>query len=136
MSALSKYGAVKIETGSPAQVLVMIYDGLLRFLREAAMAIEANQCARAGERCARSLSILEHLLNGLDRAAFPSLCDKLEPLYLFCMQHVVEANAKKDRDGLLEVVKILTPLRDAWAVAERQVAADAARAAAELRKTG
>jgi flagellar protein FliS len=133
---LARYGAVKITTGSPAQILVMLYDGMFRFLRESMVATEAGNYARSGERAGRALKVLDHLLQGLDRAALPSLCDKLEPLYVFCMRHIVQANARHDCEAMAEVIRILTPLRDAWAVAEKQVATDAGRAAAEMRKTG
>jgi flagellar protein FliS len=103
----------------------MLYDGLFRFLREAMGAMEAKDRAKTAERTNRSIAILEQLLIGLDRSVFPSLCDKLEPLYAFCMRHIVEANAHRDPAGLADVIRILTPLREAWVVAAEQVARDA-----------
>jgi flagellar protein FliS len=110
---LARYGAVSVTTASPGQIVVMLYDGLFRFLREAMAAMEAKDRAKTAERINRSIAILEQLLVGLDRSVFPSLCDKLEPLYAFCMRHIVEANAHRDPAGLADVIRILTPLREA-----------------------
>jgi flagellar protein FliS len=127
---LARYGAVSVTTASPGQIVVMLYDGLFRFLREAMAAMEAKDRAKTAERINRSIAILEQLLVGLDRSVFPSLCDKLEPLYAFCMRHIVEANAHRDPAGLADVIRILTPLREAWVVAADQVARDARAKAA------
>ena len=42
-AALARYGAVKVTTASPAHILVMLYDGLLRFLRDAQAAMAAKE---------------------------------------------------------------------------------------------
>jgi flagellar protein FliS len=72
---------------------------------------------------------LEHLLTSLDRAAHPALCDQLEPLYYFCMHHIVTANIQQSVPMIDEVVRLLTPLRDAWRTAVAQVAVEAVEAA-------
>jgi flagellar secretion chaperone FliS len=120
---LARYGAVRVTTASPGQLVVMLYDGMFRFLRGAAEAMTAGQRAKAGEQGGRARAILEQLLFGLDRSAFPDLCDKLGPLYTFCMGHITRANLHQEPKPLLEVVAILFPLRDAWASAAEQVAA-------------
>src|ERR1700722_9626026 len=129
-ASLSRYGAVKVTTSSPGHLLVQLYDAMFRFLRGAAAALEAKERSKAGEQIGRTLAILEQLLFGLDREASPDLCAKLEPLYGFCMGQVTQANIRQDPKMLLEVVRILTPLRDAWAIAAAKVAADAAGAKA------
>ncbi|MFO0630625.1 MAG: flagellar export chaperone FliS [Polyangiales bacterium] len=123
-TALSKYGAVAVTTCSPGQLLVMLYDGLFRFLAEAKAAMERGDRKRAGERLSRSHAILEQLLAALDPTHNPSLCEQLMPLYRWCMSHLVEANAMQRTDSIDEVLRVLNPLRDAWKTAVAQVAAD------------
>jgi len=123
---LARYGVVKVTTCSPGQLLVMLYDALFRFLREGAAAIEAKDRARSSERIARCLAILEQLLLGLKKDALPTLYEKLAPLYGFCMSHVAAGNLHQDPTKLLDVVRILSPLRDAWASAVTQLAGEAA----------
>lgn len=122
-AALARYAAVKVTTASPGQVLVMLYDGLLRFLREAQAAMAAKNTPRVGERIGRALKILEHLLGSLDPKHAPKLCEHLQGLYMFCMRHLVRANIEKDSAKVDDVIRMLAPLRDAWATAVAQVGA-------------
>jgi flagellar protein FliS len=121
-NALARYGAVKVTTASPGQILVMLYDGLLRFLRESQAAFVAKQRARAGERISRSLAILDQLLIGLDPKHAPELCERLQGLYIFCIQRLVRANLEQNPEMIGEVVRVLSPLRDAWSTAVLEVA--------------
>jgi flagellar protein FliS len=122
-AALARYGAVKVTTASPGNVLVMLYEGLVRFLREAQTAMTNKERARAGERLGRSQAILNHLLSSLDFQQSPALCQNLQSLYVFCIGHLLKANLEQDPDKIGEVIKLLTPLRDAWATAVAQVSA-------------
>jgi flagellar protein FliS len=129
LAAISRYKNVQVTTCTPGQLLIMLYDGLFRFLSEGRAAIEAKDTGRAGERINRAHAILEHLLTSLDRSAHPALCDQLEPLYYFCMQHLISANIKQSAEMIDEVVRVLTPLRDAWKTAVAQVAVESVAAA-------
>ncbi len=121
-AAISRYRAVQVTTCTPGQLLVMLYDGLLRYLNEAKTAMTARNRARAGERISRAHAILENLLVNLNREVSPALVDQLEPLYAFCMTHLVKANLKQDPDAIGDVIRMLTPLRDAWSDAVKQLA--------------
>jgi flagellar protein FliS len=121
-AALARYGAVKVTTANPGQILLMLYDGLLRFLREAQTAMEAGNRKKAGERISRAHAILAQLLAGLDATQAPKLCEHLQGVYMFCMSHVVRANLEQAPAKLAEVVNILSPLRDAWVTAVAEVA--------------
>jgi flagellar protein FliS len=122
-AALARYGAVKVTTANPGQILVMLYDGLMRFLREAQAAFVAKDPGRAGERVSRSLAIIEQLLTSLNPQHAPELCQRLEALYLFCIQRLVRANVEQNADLVAEVIRVLSPLRDAWATAVADLAA-------------
>jgi flagellar protein FliS len=131
--ALARYGNVKVTTASPAENIVMLYDASFRFLREAVVASKAQDRARMGERIGRASAIFAALLGALDRSVSPKLCDQLEPLYGFCMRHVLEANLKNDPAKLDEVIALLLPLRNAWANAAQELVRERGRAAADAR---
>jgi len=118
--ALAKYGAVKVTTANPGQILVMLYDGLLRFLRDASDAMTARQRGRAGESISRAMSIVRQLLGDLDPSHAPDLCQNLRALYVFCIQHLMHANIEQDPAKVDEVIRLLSPLRDAWVEAVAQ----------------
>jgi flagellar protein FliS len=130
---LARYGNVKVMTASPADHIVMLYDASFRFLREAVEASKAQDRARMGERIGRANSIFACLLGSLDRVRSPALCDKLEPLYAFCMQHVLQANLKNEPAKLEEIITILLPLRNAWVDAAGQLVRENGRALADAR---
>jgi flagellar secretion chaperone FliS len=128
IKGLARYGAVSVTTSSPGQILLMLYDGLFRCLREATAAMQAKDLPRVRERTTRSLDILQQFIVGLDRTKFPALCDNLLPLYQFCMNQVVLANVRQDPAPLADVIKVLLPLREAFGVAVEQLARDEAMA--------
>jgi flagellar protein FliS len=129
---LGRYGAVKVTTCTPGQLLLMVYDALFRFLREATVAFETKDRSRSSERINRSHQLLEQLFLALDPSISPTLCDKLGPLYVFCMRHVLEANVHQDPTRIAEIIQILTPLREAFGVAVEQAAREAASPAPAL----
>lgn len=120
-SAALKYKAVQVKTCSPGGLLVLLYQGLLRFVGEAAVAMRAGERGRAGEKIERAHGILSELLAGLRRDHAPELCDRLQGIYLFCMGHLVEANLHQDPERIDAVARILTPLRDAFTQAVQSV---------------
>ena len=119
LAALNRYKNVQVKTASPGELLVMLYDGLFRFLGEAKTAMEAGERTRAAERISRSHQILQHLLAGLNREHAPELCENLEGLYLFSMRHIVNANIHQKPENIGEVIAVLTPLREAWSAVVR-----------------
>jgi flagellar protein FliS len=123
-SPLAKYGAVNITTSSSGQFVVMLYDGIFRYLREAAAAMREGNRPRVGERIGRAHAILRHLLGAMVPEANPVLHERLTALYLFAMRHTTLANARRDPAMLEEVIRVLVPLRSAWNVAADQTVRD------------
>jgi flagellar protein FliS len=121
--ALARYGTVKVTTSSPGQLLLMLYDGLFRFLREAQAAMVSKDRARAGGRLGRAQAILGYLLATLDTQHAPDLCDKLQGLYSFSSTHLLKANIEQSPAKIGEVIQILGPLQGAWVEAVASVAA-------------
>jgi flagellar protein FliS len=113
-AAAARYKGVQVKTCSPVQLLVMLFDGAIRFTTEAGAAIEAKDRARVGERVGKAHAILVELASTLDREKAPELCDNLLAIYSFCMTHLVEANLHQDPKRLREVVAALAPLREGF----------------------
>jgi flagellar protein FliS len=120
--AVARYGAVKVTTASPAAILVMLYDGLLRFCREAHGAMTAGDRRKAGQAISRAQAILQHLLGSLDFSKSQQLCERLQGVYLFCVNHLLRANIEQNPQKIDDVVRMLSPLRDAWSTAAVEVA--------------
>ncbi len=125
-AAAAKYRGVAVATCSPGQLLIMLFDGALRFIGEANDAMSNRDRARAGERIGKALAILEELSATLDQSQAPELSENLFALYAFCRQHLLEANLLQDPQKLREVATILGPLRESFAIAAGVAAATAA----------
>jgi flagellar protein FliS len=107
-------------TCSPGNLVVMLYDGALRFTREAAAAMDRADRSARGERISRAHAILELLLTTLEPEHEPLLAERLAAVYDYCMRRLMDANLRGDRSALDEVIRVLEPLRDAWEVAARR----------------
>lgn len=118
-SIAKRYKAVQVKTCSPGEIVVLLYQGVLRFLGEAAVAMRAGDRARAGDRIDRAHAILSELATTLRREAAPELCDELQGIYFFCMGHIVEANLHQDPTRLDAAAHVLTPLSEAFTQAVR-----------------
>jgi flagellar protein FliS len=114
------YRSVQVTCTAPANLVVMLYDGALRFTREAAAAMQRGDACKRRERIGRAHAILELLSTTLDPKHEPLLAERLTALYAFCMNRLVDAGVRDDRAALDDVVRVLTPLRDAWEQAARQ----------------
>jgi flagellar protein FliS len=121
LAVARKYQAVQIDTGSPGQILLALYDGCIRFCRAAQVQIEAGDVAGKGKLISKAVAILGELRSTLDHTAAPELCDSLERLYVFFQEQLSLANIKLDPGLIDPVIRLMTDLRDAWAEAVRTV---------------
>lgn len=115
-NAIARYRAIQVTTSTPQQILLMLYDGLFRFMGEARAAMAAGDRARAGERISKAHAILDELFATLDTSKAPDLCETLGGVYLFAMSHLVDANVKQDPALVDETIRVLTPLHEAWQI--------------------
>jgi flagellar protein FliS len=118
--AARRYKAVQVKTSSPGDILVMLYDGVFRFLGEARTAMANDDRARAGDRINRAHAILTEFTAGLNHSVAPELCANLQGVYMFSMGHLLSANLTQDPTKIDEVMRVLTPLREGFKEAVRQ----------------
>lgn len=112
-----RYQQVQSTTLTPGELLLALYDGMFRFLKNAKLCFENKQTARGREFLMRTYSILSELLIALDRSQAPELCAQLASIYGFCMERVSQANARATTAPIDDVIRTLTPLKEAWAIA-------------------
>lgn len=113
-----RYRKVQVETASPAGLVVMLYDGALRFINQARSALLQKDYELSNTSFQRALAIINELNSSLNMSA-GELSDNLRQLYLFIGKTLLQANIKKDDKDLDGIVKILMSLRDAWVEVER-----------------
>lgn len=119
--AARKYKAAHIESATPGQILLALYDGCIRFCRAAQMQIEAGDVASKGQLISKAIAILGELRSTLDHGVAPELCESLDNLYIFFQEQLSLANIKMDGSLIDPVIRIMSNLRDAWDQAIRNV---------------
>jgi flagellar protein FliS len=127
-SAVAKYKEIQIQTSTPGELLIALYDGLFRFLTGAQHCFSNGQRAKGSEFVSKSHAIISEFLLALDYNQSPELCERLASVYDFCLSRLTEANLKGDAVKVAEVIRVLTPLREAWKVAVPKAAIESAQA--------
>ncbi len=98
----------------PAQLVVILYDGARRFLRQAAQAMEAGEIERAHITLRHGETIIAHLNGTLDLEQ-GEVAVHLRNLYEFSLRHLNAARMAKDPAMIAQVSDLLGELREAWA---------------------
>lgn len=110
--AYSQYNNSKILTASPAELTLMLYDGAIKFCNIAIMAIEKNDVKKAHTYIVKTENIIEEFQATLNHK-YPVAKD-FDNVYKYIYNRLIEANVKKDKDILEEVLVHLRTLRDTW----------------------
>ena len=115
---LGAYRQVQAETAAPADLVLMLYDGLLRNLARGERAIEQGSNDDASNALIRSQEIVLELIASLDIEAGGdegALSMRLASVYEYCYRRLVEANLRKQAAPAREVATLVGRVREAWA---------------------
>lgn len=106
------YQNSKIMTASPAELILMLYDGAIKFSNIAVAAIEKNDIERAHNNIIKTERIILEFRASLDMK-YPVSKD-FDVVYEYLIRRLHEANIKKDAEIMEEVLKHLRTMRDTW----------------------
>ena len=106
------YAKNKILTASPAELTLMLYEGAIKFCNIAIAAIEEKDIEKAHNNITKVENIIAEFLSTLDHK-YPVAQD-FENVYNYLMERLLEANLKKDKEILEEVLTHLRTMRDTW----------------------
>lgn len=114
------YQAQAVLTASPGQLILMLYDGALRFLGHARDALQStDESSRRIELINTNLlkaqAILAELQSNLNHEAGGDHAANLDRLYDYYLRRLFEANLRKQIAPVIEVEKLVRELRDGWA---------------------
>jgi flagellar protein FliS len=111
----SAYIQTQVQSRSPLELVVMLYDGALRFLTEARTAMELQDMARKRQGMSRALAILSELQSTLNMEQGGEMAVQLDALYTYVNGRMLDASMKNDPAAIDECLKLLGTLRSAWA---------------------
>jgi flagellar secretion chaperone FliS len=112
------YRQQAILTAPPGRLVVMLYDGCLRFLFQSAHAMREGDRQTSLQRMRRAEAIIDELTVTLDHDRGGVIASRLHGIYAFSRRQLLEAWREGDADKIDEVSSLLSELRDAWAEIE------------------
>jgi flagellar secretion chaperone FliS len=115
--AAASYKKVRATTSNQGELLLALYDGIFRFLNGSQLLIERGENTRARELNSRAAKVIAELDMALDHQAAPELCGNLAAIYDFCQSRLRHASRHDDAQAIADVLRALSPLREAWQLA-------------------
>ncbi len=119
------YQNSKIMTASPAELILMLYDGAIKFSNIAVAAIEKNDIEKAHNNIIKTERIIQEFRSSLD-PKYPVSKD-FDAVYVYLIRRLHEANIKKDAEIMEEILKHLRTMRDTWKEVMKQAATGGAQ---------
>ncbi len=104
---------------SPVQLVVMLYDGALRFMEEGKRAIIAKDLETQNFKLQRAQKIVFELMSTLNMSEGGEVARNLLGLYTFIVNELVEGNISDDTHRIDNAMKTMSDLRESWAEIER-----------------
>ena len=121
MYAAKRYRSNETNTASKGTLLVMLYDGITKFLRQSKSGFETGDRAAAHAAMGRALDIVAYLQATLNEDVDPVIVEALDQTYVSWTAVLAKASAEADVEKIESVVTQVDELRAAWSVAKSQV---------------
>jgi len=115
----NRYARESVTTASPARLVTMLYDRLVRDLDDAELAISLADHPAAHRLLRHAQDIVQELSSSLDVSRWEG-GEGLQRLYTWLLERLVAANVAKDAVIVAECREVVEPLRDAWHEAANQ----------------
>ncbi|KAB8132337.1 flagellar export chaperone FliS [Gracilibacillus oryzae] len=107
-----------VNTATPGELTLMLYNGSLKFIKQARKAIEQQDYQNKNVMIQKTQNIVRELMVTLDQDA--AITKQMMPLYEFAYHCLTQANVNNDSEKLTEAEEILTQFRDTWKELIRQ----------------
>lgn len=113
----AQYKNTQIQTATPGQLILLLYEGGIKFCKLAKTSIEEKNIMNANNYIIKAQDIVSELMNSLDMKSGIEIANNLYSLYDYMLSKLIDANLKKDATDIDEVQKLLEELRDSWKIA-------------------
>ena len=113
-NGLYSYQTNDISTSNQGQLILMLYDGALQAVNQSIQCMSERDVAGQSRNILKAQDIINELSLALDMKQGGEVAKTLEQLYQFVLNQLIQANITSDKMYLESVIKVLSPLRDAW----------------------
>lgn len=111
---VNQYQNNQILSASPEQILILLYDGAIRFCRQALLAMDNGDKKVQAEKISKTMAIVSEFANTLNHEVGGDIAADLDALYGFMTRELTRANLRNDRKALETVEDLLAGLRETW----------------------
>ena len=112
--AAAEYRRTEIQSGTPLELVVRLYDAAVAELVRASTAMRTGDLRVKRDALSRAFAILGELQAALDLKRGGDIAASLDALYTYAIRRLSEGNADRDPGAFDEIAALLAPLRDAW----------------------
>ena len=106
------YQSNAVTTASPGELTLMLYNGCLRFMKAAKMAMENKEIEKKNENLIKAQNIISELRVTLNMEL--EVSKNMMAMYDYILRRLIEANMKNDTAILDEAEELVTGFRDTW----------------------
>lgn len=108
----NKYKETAIYTSSPGKLIILLYDGLIKFIMKGIKAINEKNIPEANTNIIKAQNIVSELSDVLDMKYEISI--SLRSIYKYMLNRLIKANVLKSKEILEETLNFANTLRDTW----------------------
>lgn len=108
------YQKTAVTTSDQGRLIVMLYDGAIKFLGQAADKVKQGDYYEAHTNLVKGKSIVAELMASLNLEQGGEIAENLQRLYSYMFNELIEANLQKDSRRIHHVVELLKELRQGW----------------------
>ncbi len=108
------YQADQVNTVNKNKLVLMLYDGAIRFCAEARDRSARGDIAGRGQFISKTQKIVAELMNALNHEKGGDVAKSLHSLYLEATKRLTSANLKGHRDDFEAVIEMMTEVREGW----------------------
>ncbi|OJF93939.1 flagellar export chaperone FliS [Alkalibacterium sp. 20] len=114
-SGAKQYKKNQIETASPKQLVILLYEGAIKFIRLGELAVEKKEYDKVNTNLIKAQDIVAELMVSLNHQdGGNAIASELENLYSFILNQLIQANLHKDKEKMSEARGLMTELLEAW----------------------
>jgi len=117
--ALNRYYETQINTATPEELTLMLYNGCIRFIKQAHNFMLVNDVNGKSQAISKAINIINELQATLNMDY--EISKQLESLYIYFQERLLYVSIHLDQEALEEILGMITELRDTWHEAMKMV---------------
>lgn len=117
------YQKNKYETASPHKLILMLYEGAIRFSGQAGKALDNQNISDTNVFLQKAQNVIYELISCLNFDQGGSVATNLHRIYLYVIDLLIKANTEKNKQYIEEAISLLTDIKSAWEQMGREVSA-------------